>query len=83
MSSLIQPLFSLPGGVWVPHRPGHHGRGGDGEQRHWESEAALRGSTPLLGGGEALLCSATVRPAEGSISQWQGESLGMQACNNL
>lgn len=69
---LNQPLLCLSGGSWVPHCPGHHGRGGDGEQRHWESEAALRVSKLTV--GEAWLCGGNVQPAEGIISQQQGES---------
>ncbi|XP_039979176.1 UBA_like_SF and PTH2 domain-containing protein isoform X2 [Xiphias gladius] len=52
---------AYPGGGWVPHCSCHHGGGGDGEQCHWESEDALRGSNPQWR-GRALQCqSATSR----------------------
>ena len=44
-----QSLLFLAGGGRVPHCSGHHGRGGDGEQCHWEPEDTLRGSNPQWG----------------------------------
>ncbi len=80
ISALNQPLLSLAGGVRVPHCPGHHGWRGDGEQCHWKSEAALRGSNPQWGRHGSAVPQCEQQRAAFPSSR---ESLGMQECNNL
>ncbi|KAM4740667.1 uncharacterized protein FYW61_002357 isoform 2-T2 [Anableps anableps] len=58
---------SYPGRVWLPDRAGHHGSAGDGEQCHWQSEAAL--SCPGVSEGVwRQVCSGTAQPGGGNLS---------------